>query len=205
MVSDPVIRSSISDLVARLVDFLSGHQWSVVMPDPRISTSFLILADPIETFLALGRHTSILTIFEPQISIQRVLYGAGVPVPISVDTACDSSYFKFNLDSINLYNLGPDLSAEFDFRTFARIRGRLTRPLRISNARPDATPHDSIFAVERREIAARRQASRPGKRREPADSPQPPRSGGRDLLIGGVSGSTTRASTELRRRSARAS
>jgi hypothetical protein len=46
-----------------------------------------------------------------------VLYGAGVPVPISVDTASDSSYFKFNLDSINLYN---DLSAEFDFRTFAR-------------------------------------------------------------------------------------
>ena len=41
MVPDPVIRSSISDLVTRLVDFLSGHLWSVVMPDGRISTSFL--------------------------------------------------------------------------------------------------------------------------------------------------------------------
>ena len=27
MVSDPVIRSSISDLVTRQVDLLSGHQW----------------------------------------------------------------------------------------------------------------------------------------------------------------------------------
>jgi hypothetical protein len=34
-----------------------------------------------------------------------VQYSAGVPVPISVDTASDSCYFKFNLDFINLYNL----------------------------------------------------------------------------------------------------
>jgi hypothetical protein len=34
-----------------------------------------------------------------------MLYGAGVPVRIGVDTASDSSYFKFKLDSINLYNL----------------------------------------------------------------------------------------------------
>jgi hypothetical protein len=50
--------------------------------------------------------TSILTIFlSLNYQIQRVLYGAGVPVPVGVDTASESSYFKFNLDSINLYNL----------------------------------------------------------------------------------------------------
>ena len=79
----------------------------VVMPDGRISTSFLIRADQIETFLAIGRHVNPDHFSSFNYQIQRVLYSAGVPVPISVDTVSDSSYFKFNLDSINLYNLGP--------------------------------------------------------------------------------------------------
>ena len=105
MVSDPVIRSSISDLVTRLVDFLNGHKWSVVMPDGSTSTSFLIRADQIETLLAIGRRVNPDHFWSLNYQIQRVLYSAGVPIPISVDTASDSSYFKFNLDSINLYNL----------------------------------------------------------------------------------------------------
>ena len=36
---------------------------------------------------------------------QRVLLAPTVPVPIGVDTSTDDSYFKFNLDYINLYNL----------------------------------------------------------------------------------------------------
>src|SRR5262249_29630468 len=39
MVSDTAVQSSISDLVTRLVDFLRGHDWSVVMPDGKISTT----------------------------------------------------------------------------------------------------------------------------------------------------------------------
>src|SRR5438477_12673123 len=33
MVVDPGVQSSISQLVTRLIDFLSGHGWTVVMPD----------------------------------------------------------------------------------------------------------------------------------------------------------------------------
>ena len=53
MVTDAGIKSSISDLVTRLLDFLNGHNWSVVMPDGSSSTSFLIRPDQIETFLAI--------------------------------------------------------------------------------------------------------------------------------------------------------
>src|ERR1700722_13667960 len=48
MVTDAGVRSSIGDLVTRLVDFLNGNNWSVVMPNGTISTSFLVRPDQIE-------------------------------------------------------------------------------------------------------------------------------------------------------------
>src|ERR1700694_5947493 len=105
MVTDDGIKSSISDLVTRLVDFLNGHNWSVVMPDGSISTTFLIRPDQIETFLAIGRHVNSGHFSSFSYEAQRELYAATVPVPIGVDTASDDSYFKFNLHYINLYNL----------------------------------------------------------------------------------------------------
>jgi len=105
MVTDAGIQSSISDLVTRLVDFLNGHNWSVVMPDGTSSTSFLTRPDQIETFLAIGRHVNSDHFSSFSYETQRVLFSSAVPVPIEVDTTSDSSYFKFNLDYINLYNL----------------------------------------------------------------------------------------------------
>ncbi len=105
MVTDAAIQSSISDLVTRLVDFLNGNDWSVVMPDGTSSTSFLIRPDQIETFLAIGRHVNPDHFSSFSYETQRVLLAATVPVPIGVDTSTDDSYFKFNLDYINLYNL----------------------------------------------------------------------------------------------------
>lgn len=105
MVTDDGIKSSISDLVTRLVDFLNGNNWSVVMPDGSISTTFLIRPDQIETFLAIGRHVNSGHFSSFSYEAQRELFAATVPVPIGVDTASDDSYFKFNLDYINLYNL----------------------------------------------------------------------------------------------------
>jgi hypothetical protein len=128
--------------------------------DGRISTSFLVRADQIETFLAIGRHVNPDHFLSLNYQIQRVLYGAGVPVPVSVDTASDSSYFKLHLDSINLYNLGPDFLWQRD-------------PLQLSEV---PTTQSSLSSAVK--IAARSQASRLRKRREPADSPWHPRSGG---------------------------
>jgi uncharacterized protein (TIGR03437 family) len=105
MVTDPTVQSSISDLVTRLIDFLNGHDWSVVMPDGSTSTSFLIRPDQIEAFLAIGRHVNSGHFSSLSYETQRVLLAPTVPAPIGVDTASDDSYFKFNLDYINLYNL----------------------------------------------------------------------------------------------------
>ena len=105
MVADPAIQSSISDLVTRLIDFLNGNDWSVVMPDGSTSTTFLIRPDQIETFLAIGRHVNSGHFSGLSFETQRVLLATAVPAPIGVDTASDDSYFKFNLDYINLFNL----------------------------------------------------------------------------------------------------
>jgi len=105
MVSDSGIRSSISDLVTRLVDFLNGNNWSVVMPNGATSTTFLVRPDQIETFLAIGRHVNSSHFSSLSYEAQRDLFSVTVPAPILVDTASDDSYFKFNLDYINLYNL----------------------------------------------------------------------------------------------------
>jgi uncharacterized protein (TIGR03437 family) len=105
MVTDSGIKSSISDLVTRLVDFLNGKNWSVVMPDGTTGTTFLIRPDQIETFLAIGRHVNADHFSSISYEAQRELLATTVAVPIGVDAASDDSYFKFNLDYINLYNL----------------------------------------------------------------------------------------------------
>lgn len=104
MVNDAAVRSSVSDLVTRMVAFLSGHNWSVVMPSGSISTTFLVRPDQILTLLQVARHVNSGK-FSVDYDAQRALLAASVALPISVDTASDDSYFKFNLDYINLYNL----------------------------------------------------------------------------------------------------
>jgi len=105
MVTDANIKASISALVTRLVDFLNGNNWSVSMPNGTTGTSFLIRPDQIETFLAIGRHVNSSHFSSASYEAQREHFAVTVPVPIAVDTASDDSYFKFNLDYINLYNL----------------------------------------------------------------------------------------------------
>ena len=94
MVTDGGIKSSISDLVTRLVDFLNGHNWSVVMPDGSSSTSFLTRPDEIQAFLAIGRHVNSGHFSSFSYESQRVLLSVTVPVPIEVDITSDDSYFK---------------------------------------------------------------------------------------------------------------
>lgn len=126
MVTDTKIRSSVSDLITRLVDFLNGHNWSVTMPDGASSTTFLIRPDQIETFLAIGRHVNPDHFSSLSYEAQHVLFASTVAAPILVDTVSDDSYFKFNLDYINLYSLvryesgAPKAAAQ---AAYAALRG----------------------------------------------------------------------------------
>ncbi len=104
MVNDAGVQSSISQLAARLIGFLSGNGWSVVMPDGSVSTTFLVRPDEILTLLQVGRHVNS-SAFSTDYDLDRVLLAAGVLAPIAVDVSSDSSYFKFNLDYISFYNL----------------------------------------------------------------------------------------------------
>jgi uncharacterized protein (TIGR03437 family) len=104
MISDPAVRSSISDLVTRLVDFVKGHAWTIVMPDGSVSDTFIIRPDQILTFLQIGRHVNS-GHYSTDYDIQKVLLSVTALAPIGVDVLSNSSYFKFNLDEITLYNL----------------------------------------------------------------------------------------------------
>ena len=104
MVNDAGVQSSISQIAGRLIGFLTGHDWSVVMPDGSASTTFLIRPDEILTLLQVGRHVNP-SQFSTTYDIQRILLAAAVLAPIAVDVASDDSYFKFNLDYISFYNL----------------------------------------------------------------------------------------------------
>jgi len=106
MVDDAAVKSSISDLVTRLVRFLTGHNWSVEMPDGSTSTTFLVRPDEMLAFLQVGRHVNSGE-FSFDYDLQRVLLAdTGVLfAPLGVDVLDNSSYFKFNLDYISLYNL----------------------------------------------------------------------------------------------------
>jgi uncharacterized protein (TIGR03437 family) len=104
LVDDAAVKASISDLVTRLVRFLTGHNWSVVMPDGSSSTTFLVRPDEILALLQVGRHVNP-DQFSFYYDTQRILLSATVAAPIAVDIASDSSYFKFNLDYMSFYNL----------------------------------------------------------------------------------------------------
>jgi uncharacterized protein (TIGR03437 family) len=104
MVGDQTVRNSISAIAARLIGFLTGHNWSVVMPNGSTSTTFLLRPDEMLTLLQVGAHVNSAT-FSSTYILDRALLAGTVLAPIAVDTASDNSYFKFNLDYIDFYNL----------------------------------------------------------------------------------------------------
>src|SRR5580693_3189616 len=84
MVSDAGVQTSISQIATRLIQFLEGHAWTIVMPDGSISTTFIPRPDEILTLLQVGRHVNP-SAFSTDYDIQRILLGVGVLAPIGVD------------------------------------------------------------------------------------------------------------------------
>jgi hypothetical protein len=104
MVNDSGVQASISSLVTELLDFLRNHAWTIFMPDGSVSDTFVTRPDQQLSFMNVGLHVN------PQHyagapELTSAVLALGVPLPIAYDTASNSSYFKFNLDEINLYDL----------------------------------------------------------------------------------------------------
>ncbi len=102
MVGDASVRSSINDLATRLLDYLRSKNWIVRMPDGSASTSFIGRADQQLSFLEVGHEVNS---SHYDLTLDKTLLSVEVPVPIGLDVISNDSYFKFNLDAINLYNL----------------------------------------------------------------------------------------------------
>jgi hypothetical protein len=98
------IRTRIAALTTLLLDFLRGHSWSVIMPNGSVSTTFVGRADQQLSFLQLGRHVNSHQ-FSTTYDLHRFFFSPLTIVPISFEVLDNNSYFKFNLDSINLFNL----------------------------------------------------------------------------------------------------
>jgi hypothetical protein len=105
MIEDAGVRSDISSLFTRMLDFLLAHDWFVVMPDGSISTTFITNPDQRLSFLLDGRMVNT-SRFGSTYERERLLNIATVGIAIYYDLQNEhSSYFKFNLDTISLYDL----------------------------------------------------------------------------------------------------
>ena len=104
LMDDSGMKAAIAAQVTRLVQFLKDHTWNVVLPDGTSRTTFLERPDQQLAFLQLARHVNP-DQFSTAYDLERVLLSPVVTLPIAFDTLSDSSYFKFNLDTINLYTL----------------------------------------------------------------------------------------------------
>jgi hypothetical protein len=106
MVAVQNVRDQASSFVTRMLDNLQRHNWNVVMPDGGgITTTFLIRPDQQLTMLQIGRHVNGGR-FGSAYSAASIGLSPTVPIPVGIDSIDHfDSYFKFNLNYINLYNL----------------------------------------------------------------------------------------------------
>lgn len=105
LVDDPAARDFIRHDVTRILNYLLRHGWNVVMPDGSVSTTFLHRPDQRLSFLQVARRINP-SRFALIYAIYRSVFASVVSLPIIFDNIDDhESYFKFNLNYINLYNL----------------------------------------------------------------------------------------------------
>jgi hypothetical protein len=109
----------IATLATRMLNFLIANNWAVVMPDGSVITTFLIRPDEELGMLQVGRHVNaaqFASTYQSTASVGSVL--ASIPVSVDAEDVRDS-YFKFNLDAINLFSL---IRLETDSTLLARYQ-----------------------------------------------------------------------------------
>ncbi|MGH9659655.1 MAG: hypothetical protein ACRD96_13990, partial [Bryobacteraceae bacterium] len=105
MIEDNAVRTEARDLATRMLDFLLDHNWAVVMPDGQPSTVFWGRADQQLALLQIGRRLNPGR-FGSTYRWFAFFNAAGTIPPVSLEVLDKHhSYFKFNLDSINLFHL----------------------------------------------------------------------------------------------------
>jgi hypothetical protein len=96
---------AIQALATRMLNFLTGHAWTIVMPDGTVTTTFVIRPDEQLGMLQVGRQVNsaqFASAYKSSATLGSLL--ASIPVSFDAEDVRDS-YFKFNLDAINLFSL----------------------------------------------------------------------------------------------------
>lgn len=104
LVEDQPVRAEVKALVMRLLDYLLDNNWFVKMPAGEISTTFTGHPEQRLSFLAVGRRVN--SGFSSDYETARFFSSGVVGSAIAFEVLEDhTSYFKFNLATINLFNL----------------------------------------------------------------------------------------------------
>jgi uncharacterized protein (TIGR03437 family) len=96
LVDDATLKQGISDLVTRLIGYISRHQWS---PNDDITTTFRVRPEGLQMLLEVARHVN------PSIDVSGPILSLPIDTGVTVDVQSTSSYFKFDLDYMSLYHL----------------------------------------------------------------------------------------------------
>ena len=96
LVDDPAVKTGASDLLTRLIGFVSGHQWS---PNDDITGTFELRPEELEMLLQVARHVN------PSNTVSGPFIVPPVGTGVQFDVLSNSSYFKFDLDYMSFYHL----------------------------------------------------------------------------------------------------
>lgn len=126
LLSDTTLRASIASLATRLLNNLTASAWTVIMPNFSISTTFLIRPDQQLALLQVGQHVNPAAFASQYGSAAGSLAALSQAGPELDASNNQSSYFKFNLDFISLYNLirlqGPSSALNYYEDGYAAVR-----------------------------------------------------------------------------------
>jgi hypothetical protein len=126
LVANVDTRNEIRSDVTRMLSFLVRNGWNVRMPDGAISTTFTGRPDQKLSLLQVGRLVDPAK-WGAAYRLARSLYARSVALPISYECLDPyGSYYKFNLDHINFYNLirleEPGTARDYYVRAFTWLR-----------------------------------------------------------------------------------
>lgn len=105
LVDDESVRREIRSDVDRMLAFLTRNGWNVRMPNGNYSTTFIGRPEQQLSFLQVGRLVDPLR-WTTMYKAMRASFAASTALPVAYECMDPyNSYYKFNLDHINFYNL----------------------------------------------------------------------------------------------------
>jgi hypothetical protein len=105
LVGDATVQGEIRNDVSRMLTFLIKNGWNVRMPDGTVSTTFAGRSDQELSFMQVGRLVDPVK-WTTTYKTMRTSLSSSVGTPILFECFDPyGSYYKFNLDHINFYNL----------------------------------------------------------------------------------------------------